>query len=307
MKKLLHIGVNVGTESMPKYFRQQCDYKEFRLDGNLKKNLQGLLKDNYTPDTIFLQIQSNKIHGKDTSAFIGEEIRRMKERGSFVINWTGDKRKGVPRWMIDFHSNVSVTGFSNEEDRIFASKYGMESIFLQQGIDTDIYSPVGGINYMPDIVFFANNYGRIFPLSGYRKEIVNSLKEQFGNRFGVYGNGWDDPRGNFNSSQSSESRGYRGCKIAISVSHFNADRYFSDRLGRALCSGSFVLSHNYKGVEKDFEVGKHFDVFDSTNQLIEKCNYWLANDRSVIAKNGMDLARKEFSYQNIIKQILTYE
>ena len=300
-KKLLHLGCNVGTESMPKYFREQCDYDELRLDANLKTNLQNL---SYVPDIVFIQIQSDTIDGKNTCDFIGKEIKALKEKGSFVINWTGDKRTDLPRWMIDFHDFVNVTGFSNQEDVDKAHRYGMNAIFLQQGIDTNIFTPDGDKLDSPDIVFLANNYGNQFPLSRFRRECANSLKAHFGNRFGLYGNGWSHSDGNFNNSQYEEAKLYRGCKIAVSISHFDSARYFSDRLGRSLCSGSFVLSHNYNSLESDFDKGVHLDTFKTSQELVDKCKYWLENDRSEIAKNGTELARKEFSYQNIVKQIL---
>ena len=40
--------------------------------------------------------------------------------------------------------------------------------------------------------------------------------------------------------------------------------------------------------------------------MINKCEKWLKEDeeRKVIANQGCELARKEFSYDNIVKQIL---
>ena len=305
MKKLLHIGVNVASESMPKAFDKQCDYSELYLDGNLKVNLKNLTE---IPDIIFLQIQSDTIDGKNTCQFIGEEIKALKEKGVKVINWTGDKRNGVPRWMIDFAKNVSITAFSNEEDVNECRKYGINSVFLQQGVDLDIFSPTGETTESPEIVFLANNYGNQFPLSRYRREAVTALHHKFGSRFKVYGNGWNNnfKSGNLNHSQYEESKLYRSSKIAISISHYNSDRYFSDRLSRALCSGVFVLSHNFIGMEKDFQVGEHFDSFESINEMVKKCEWWLnePDTRHGIARKGCELARKEFSYYNIVKQIL---
>ena len=157
MKHVLYIGCNAGSESMPKYFREVCEYDEFIPDGNLKVNLQNY---NRIPDIVFLQIQSPTIGDQNTCNFIGEEINRLKDKGSFVINWTGDKRSGVPRWMIDFAINCDVTAFSNEEDVNFIRKYGIKSLFLQQGIDTNIFKPEGEKAQCPEIVFLANNYGQ---------------------------------------------------------------------------------------------------------------------------------------------------
>jgi spore maturation protein CgeB len=306
MKKLLHIGVNVGSESMPKYFDAQCEYSEMYLDKHLKANLQKLED---IPDTIFLQIQSDTIDGKNTCDFIGQEIKALRDKGVAVINWTGDKRQGVPRWMIDFSNYVSITGFSNEEDVEEARKYGINAIFLQQGVDIDIFTPHGDKTDAPEIVFLANNYGNQFPLSRFRREAATALHHKFGNRFKVYGNGWNNNfnSGNLNHSQYEESKLYRSSKISISISHFNNERYFSDRLSRSLCSGSFVLSHKFSGIEKDFEVGKHLETFESISEMLIKCEYWL-NDldekRKTIAIQGCELASKEFSYENIVRQIL---
>jgi hypothetical protein len=59
-------------------------------------------------------------------------------------------------------------------------------------------------------------------------------------------------------------------------------------------------------MEKDFEVGKHLEGFDSISEMLIKCEDWLKRDeeRKTIARQGCELATKEFSYYNIVKQIL---
>lgn len=306
MKSVLMCGCNSGSESMPKYFREQCDYSELKLDGNLSSKLRSLLLNYNVPDVVFLQIQSDTIAGKNTNDYIGDLINEFKNRGSYVINWTGDIRSQTPNWMVQFADNVSITMFSNMRDVEYCKSIGINTGFLQQGIDTNIFRPDGEKASSADIVFLANNYVNQFPLSGYRKDSIKMLQRKYGSRFKVYGNGWGSNSGNVNSSQYEESKVYRGCKIAISISHFAVDRYFSDRLGRSLCSGAMVLSHNYEGVENDFKVGNHLDVFNNLNEMIERCDYYLEHDasREIIAKEGQELASKEFSYQNIVKQIL---
>ena len=309
MKTLLHIGCNTFSESMPKYFREQSDYSEMRLDGNLASNLNQLISSGEIPDIIFIQIQSDTIAGMNTNTYIGSLIRKLKSEGAYVINWTGDMRNNMPIWMNEFSHNVDITMFSNQRDVDFCKSEGINTGFLQQGIDTNIFIPIGEKVDVPEIVFLANNYVNQFPLSSYRRDAVNLLRAKYGNRFKVYGNGWGSDSGNVNSSQYEEAKVYRGCKIAISISHYNSDKYFSDRLGRSLCSGAFVLSHDYRGIEKDFNVGNHLDVFHSLKSLIEQCDKYLEDDteRERIAKNGQKHASKEFSYQNIVKQILEFQ
>jgi spore maturation protein CgeB len=306
MKKLLHIGVNSGTESMPKYFREQSQYHEMTLNDSLPEKLDKLIESGEVPDIVFIQIQNDKIGNHNTVEFIGSRIKQLKEKGADIINWTGDLRNHTPNWMIQFAENVNSTMFSNFRDVEYCSNRGINTGFLQQGIDTNIFKPEGEEIYTPEIVFLANNYGNQFPLSGYRKEAIRKLQSHFGNRFRVYGNGWGANSGNVNSSQYEEAKVYRGCKIAISISHYNVDGYFSDRLGRALCSGAFVLSHHYTGIERDFQVAKHLDTFMDLNDMISQCERYLSDTelREQIASEGQKLASKEFCYQNIIKQIL---
>ena len=306
MKKLLHIGVNAGSESMPKYFREQCDYKELKLDHDLFRNLNELTASGYVPDTVFIQIQNDTINGVDCNALIGSQMRYFKSKGATVINWTGDMRNYTPQWMINFAHNVTYTMFSNQRDVDYCKALEIKTGFLQQGIDTHIFTPDGEAAYVPEIVFLANNYVNQFPLSPYRKHVVKRLRAHFGSRFRVYGNGWDGDAGNVNASQYEEAKVYRGCKIAISVSHYDSDRYFSDRLGRAMCSGAFVLSHKYAGIDKDFKAGRDLDVFNDYDEMIGQCVKYLENDdlRNEIAEAGQKIASEEFGYQNIVKQIL---
>ena len=237
---------------------------------------------------------------------IGNAVRHLKDAGAFVINWTGDMRNTTPQWMVDFSHNVSSTMFSNWRDVDYCAAKKINTGFLQQGIDTHIFTPEGEAADAPEIVFLANNYGLQFPLSTYRKSVMQTLRAKFGQRFKVYGNGWGNDSGNVNASQYEEAKVYRGCKIAISVSHYDSDGYFSDRLGRSLCSGAFVLSHNYEGIQRDFQAGKHLDTFDNLTELVSKCESYLQDDtaRNRIAKEGQKYAAENFSYQNIIKQIL---
>lgn len=308
MKQLLHVGVNAGTESLPRYFREQCQYSEIKLDQNTASNLTAWIMNNPTPDIVFLQIQSDTIAGMDTNSLIGSQIKMLKDRGAFVWNWTGDLRNTTPEWMIRFAPNVSITAFSNYRDIQYCKSKGIPTGFLQQGIDTAIFTPDGGVGEDNNIVFLANNYGNQFPLSDYRRRVINRLQNDFGHGFKVYGNGWQGG-GNVNHSQYEEAKIYRGAKIAISVSHYDVDGYFSDRLGRALCTGPMVLSHNYQGIDRDFKVGEHLDVFNDLNELSEKCRYYLQHEeqREGIAMEGFKHASKRFNYQEMVKQIINYE
>lgn len=304
--KLLHIGLCV----------QDAPYNGFQ-----KAFIDVLGKDNYfeistggaelngriinlfnqcKPDIVFMQIQAPDIVLAQTMAY-------MKDNGAFVINWTGDKRDGVPKWMIDAAPFVSLTSFSNMEDVKTMRKLGYKSEYLEIGYDPEIYKPEGTAYPCPEIVFMANNYGTgYFPMSQFRIDIVQFLRRNYGERFGVYGSGWADGNGNVNHSQTIEAQYYRGAKIAINCSHFNVERYNSDRLLRILGTGTFCLSAKHTGMEQDYTHQEHLAYFNTLDELKHRIDFYLTNEheRKRIAENGRNLVLNRNTFLHQVKNII---
>lgn len=250
------------------------------------------------PDIVFMQIQAPNIINKETVEFFSRTAK--------VINWTGDVRHDVPQWMYEV-GKYCTSSFSNMTDvsKMKAKGYGAE--YLEIGYDPLRYTPNGDTIPCPEIVFMANNYGRdYFPLSNYRQDIVTKLNKYYGARFGVFGNGWPMAKGNINHSQPEESKYYRSAKIAINCSHFNYDRYSSDRMLRILGSGAFCLSHHYQGIEKDYIPATHLDTFNTIDGLINKINYYLEHEeeRNKIAKLGNELVLNRNTFTCMVKNII---
>ena len=174
----------------------------------------------------------------------------------------------------------------------------------QIGIDEQIFKPRNTSKPI-DIVFMGNTYGNQFPLSGFRKHLVNSLKARYGSRFRLYGTGWPNADGNLNGNQHEESKVYNKSKIAISCSHFDVERYTSDRLLRIIASNVCPLVHHYNGLEVDFEAGKEMATFKSVNDCINQIDYLLERDekRELIRKNALEKS-KRFTYKTMVEQII---
>jgi len=249
-------------------------------------------------DICFMQIQNETTAGQPTVKFLSW-VKRLKENGCKVISWTGDIRATTPQWMIDFAPYVSITAFSNQRDVDYCRSLGIKSEFLQIGIDDRIFTPIGEKIPSPEIVFLANNYGNQFPLGQYRREVVQYLSSRYGSKFGVYGNGWSNPSGNLNSDQNLEAALYRNAKVAISVSHFNVDRYTSDRLFRALGCGIATLVHEYPNMETDLS------TFTNLQQLGDHIDKLLSDDnyRAIYGKQCHDESKK-FTYDVMVKNII---
>lgn len=254
----------------------------------------------FNPDIVFIHTQRSGVVSNGAAA----EMRKTAK----VVNFTGDVRWPVPDFYKSLGRNIDMTLFTNMEDVNELKRLLIPSDFLQVGFDSENFNPDGPVNEKtPEIVFLGNNYGRMFPLSEQRELMVRTLKEVYKDRVGIYGTGWNEWGNGPIESYSEEGKVYRGCKIAISLSHFNRSRYASDRLFRIMGSGAFCLTHDYKELDLDFIVGQDLDKFDgkNINELISKINYYLENEqeREEIALNGCIKARQMFTWHNFAENL----
>jgi len=304
--KILHIGLCATPNTMNGFQKAFIDvvgkenYREvYTGDKNLDYESVKLF-DELKPDIVFMQIQSEGIINKSTCEY-------FKIHGSFIINWTGDKRQEVPQWMIDLAPYVSLTAFSNMDDVNAMRSLGFKSEYLEIGYDPEIYKPEGEALNMPEIVFMGNNYGRgYFPMSGFRIDMVDFLRQEYGNRFGVYGSGWAYGNGNFNHSQYEEAKSYRGAKIAINCSHFDSLNYNSDRLLRILGSGVMCMSYAHKGMFDTYDNNVGYFVDFDLIKFKKAIDHYLEDDttRNRIAKAGNDFVKNTFTFKHQVENII---
>lgn len=318
--RVLHVGLMVNPSlnvGLSKAFRDVCEkYVEVPITPDIRRDLMRI---NDVFDIVFVQIQSEKIGGMNTNILLNEAMERFRSQGAFIINWTGDIRSRVPEWMYGF--TADLTCFSNYRDVNEFNNPRHKADFLQIGIDPENFnwdiSSLPDANVIPqgfkypEIVFFANHAGH-FPLSTYRHQVVTTLQRRYGDRFTVIGNGYPGAKLSLNASaddparmQKAECLIYNRAKVAISVSHFSADGYYSDRLLRAMGSGVAVLSHHYPGIEKNWKVGVELEVFNNIDELIKKTEYLLNNPVKCedIMINGYHAVHKQHEYRHMVRDI----
>lgn len=299
MKKVLYIGcmASLGVENgFTKAMRSVCEeYTEISVaEPNLNQRIQQVA----AADLVFIQIQATGI--------TKESINWLKYIGAYVINWSGDVRQPLPDFYIEMAKvGIDLTCFSNMQDVIQMRDMGFKSDFLQIGYDPEIYYPDGEKYNSPEIVFMGNNCGG-FPLSDFRQQMVSFLKATYKDNFGVYGSGWSDLESdNYMGDQHGEAAVYRGAKIGINLSHFDCERYTSDRMFRQLGCGICVLSHQFKGFENDFTDHEHIATWSNLDNLKAMIDLLLADvGRERIAVNGNDLAVNNFTFTHMAKNIL---
>lgn len=306
MNKFLHIGLSTMPNTHSKEMRQVFDTGDWQAEDiavqhpDLNNEIIRVANA-YRPDLTWIQIQSDGISK--------EAIEALKANGSFVIQWSGDKRTTLPECYFRYAQwGVDLSTFSNMEDIEIMRKCGYKADWLQIGASTEIYNTTGPVNSLAPIVFFGNSFQH-FPLSGLRRDMVRELKRVYGDNFKAFGSGMPDG-GQFMSDQNGEAAVYRGAKIGINLSHFDSPRYTSDRLMRMLLSGVCVLSHNYQNVKDDFDfetIGKHpMVLWNDIEMLKQKINLLLSDDltRKSFAQNGYELALQKLTFKAMAENIL---
>lgn len=175
----------------------------------------------------------------------------LRSLGIFVIHWTGDARVPLPQQYKVLGPHLDLMLFSNEQDVREISGLGYNSAFLNIGYSDSIYSPTGSrLIEGYDVVFMGNNYNNYFELSNFREEIVTFLHHRYGDKFLLCGRSWNIPCKDLNSKPNEEALIYRSSKMAISLSHYSIDRYFSDRMLRIMGCRTLCLARRYPGIKK---------------------------------------------------------
>lgn len=305
--KIFNVGLMVDPNGVVNGFQTAMQkvatggYLELNCGGPTAEFNQKLLQMcfDFRPDIVFIQVQAPNILFPDTV----QQISRI----AFIMNFSGDVRHGLPPWYLEIGRSIQLSTFSNMLDVKRCMEVGVNADWLEIGYDPEKYQPWQVPLSSTEIVAHFNDYGdTYFPLSKYRREIVETLQKEFGSRFGVFGN-FPGAKSNFNNSQPDESRNYAAAKIAINCSHFCIEKYSSDRLLRALGSGVMVLSHRFPAMESMYEVGTHLDVFDDVHTLVEKVHYYLAQEqeRKRIALAGQQYVKNNFTFDNMAENIVS--
>ena len=301
--KILHIGLSATGFPLNGLQKALMKLGEYIEIDTATPNINQVIRqksDSFRPDLVWIQVQTDGVLGIDTMQY-------LRKNGAFVINWTGDVRSPIPYFYEGLGKEIDLTCFSNMTDVELLSAKGVKCDFHHIGYDPEIYTPKGNKITAPEIVFLGNNFGKAFPLSGYRADMVKYLQSTYREEFGVYGNGWPKLNGTFMGNQMGEASLYRSCKIAINCSHFEYKRYSSDRMLRIMGSGAFCLTKWYPGLDEDFNPGidcVQWHDFDELKYLID---YYLdeknENQRQAIAEKGQINVSTNLTFDKMAQSI----
>lgn len=289
MPKVLHLPLNVaGSEQIgqEKGFREvfgsenyvQFDFLSFCGQfGNAAANEE--LKNLFSvhrPDIMWAQFQETAIITPETIKFIREMYPK-----AWLTTWSGDARDYLPTYLSQVLPFMDI--FYNDTDQVEMYKpYCKRYEFMPIAVDGDeVMADFPIASKVPEIIFIGNNYGGTFSNGRFREELMHRLSLEFGDKFGVFGNGWDSGQVTALGPIPLKQQGayYRQAKIVLSIDHIQGILHWSERLPWALASGSKViieeqphLSDNIKAVFRIFKKGNPENAISIIKQELETIN-----------------------------------
>lgn len=78
------------------------------------------------------------------------------------------------------------------------------------------------------------------------------------------------------------------------------------RIWDILSCGGFLITNYQAELPEYFTVGEHLDIYESEEDLLEKCSYYLSNPARAqeIAQNGLALVSEHHTYRHRMEQLL---
>jgi glycosyltransferase involved in cell wall biosynthesis len=254
-------------------------------------------------------------HGWATRGTISmdEVLRRLKTFGVPTMTYHLDLWLGLERQKDLKNDNFYETiGHFFTVDKLMADWFNentqVKGHFIPAGVyDEEVYldESYDKESFDQDIIFVGSR--RYHPEYPYRPQLIDFLKQTYGNKFVHVGG--DGDTGTVRGADLNKY--YARSKIAIGDSlniGFNYPYYTSDRLFESTGRGGFTIYPRIVGLDEYFEDGKEIVFYEHGNldDLKQKIDYYLEHDkeRESIRLAGHKRTHNEHTYIDRWEEIL---
>jgi hypothetical protein len=168
-----------------------------------------------------------------------------------------------------------------------------------------------------DIVMIANRSTARTPFTGHpnsrqREQLVRLLQRRYGERFAIFGKGWDGPSAKGPIDYSKQNAAIHSGWISANWDHYaNEPAYFSDRLPTTLATGSVHVTTQHPGFEEIFPESNPFIKFGASPKeivsVIEEILCALDPDQALAAAlEGQRFAHGNFRQDDQLVSMLNF-
>lgn len=303
--KLLGTGSIESLETV-----QFC--REIKRLGGWENMLERVMKTaiDFRPTAILWQLQTT---GEVPPSF----VRRLRFLSSFpvIVQFTGDSYRRPPGNMVRFGKEIDCTFLLGPTFVDAFKRAGCADVRpMTNWFSAEHWN--GGTDWPTtvdlDIVMIANNYRQLpfrrFAGQSDRLRLVRAFSEKFGDRFAIYGYGWDGyacARGFLPNARQTEIM--RRARLILAANNWHHAHYFSDRLLISLASGTPVLHKWFEGADEYFRDGEHLWWFRDTAEALSKAETILGlpeAERRRIAGAGAEEALRNHSCDEHARRFL---
>lgn len=301
-----NFGVDYSSESQHAKTLESMGHQVIRLQEG-EASGDEILEDSRQSDVlVFIHT-----HGWFTSGLpLGEVLRILKQEGTPTLTYHLDLWKGLHR-----EQDLEDDPFYKQIGYFFATDKLMADWFNENTEVKGYYLPAGC--YAPEVtmldgdknndVIFVGSRG-YHPEYPYRPLLIDWLKETYEERFGHY-SGEQEAIGLKRGLELNQL--FADTKVVVGDSlclGFDYPWYWSDRIYETLGRGGFLIMPYIRGMEKEFEDGKHLVNYEygDFKQLKYLIDYYINNpvEREAIRKAGHEYVKNNYSYNHRWKAIL---
>lgn len=226
---------------------------------------------------IFAELQPDICHGqyqeeKRITPGVLAELKAQRP-GCIFSQWSGDVRPRIMQTVVDLGRAIDYTLLSNTGQLpLYAEAIGKSCYYWQNAVGPSfiVDDPPGG----EKIVFCGNYYKDCFSLSAERYALVHALREAFGDRFVVYGNGWDLPTAG-GCHWRGQTRIYASAFCSIGHNHEIWSSYFSDRQLIAMAAGRPHVCRWMPELDEIFDNGNECTMYRTSTEACVQVQWML--------------------------------
>ena len=321
MIKVLYLPLNAGSPQQGMYDAwEQLSIVDLKIFDFLHvwekhgKNKDKMIKDfldivkEFQPDLIHMQLQLTGLFTPESLI----EARSLCKNKVIITNWTGDIRDRASEEMIVLSPYIDYTLISSTgQIKDYEDAGGKNIKYWQIGYDPKLFFPKNNKNFKYNLIFAGNRYhANDFKDSALRIKVLEFLKRELKDKFGVFGRGHDKAIfGNVRPTSSPEELNdlYNSSACILNISHYNdVSHYFSDRLLICLSSGRPVISYRFPKYESYFNHNSDILIAQTKEDILNLLNYCLKypNEADKIGINGFRKAKAEHTYFSRVIELL---